>query len=50
MTLKQAHKRYPHVPAYLVLWAIENVDDPDVLHRGLMSLEKAIRLQRQVAA
>ena len=50
MTLKQARKRYPLVPEDIVQWAIENIDDPVDLDRGLVQLQQAIRLQRLLAA
>lgn len=50
MTLKQARKRYPLVPETIVRWAIENIDDPDDLDRGLVQLQQAIRLQRLIAS
>jgi hypothetical protein len=50
MTLKQARKRYPLVPEDIVEWAIENIDDPVDLDRGLVQLQQAIRLQRLLAA
>lgn len=45
MTLKQARKRYPQVPADIIRWAVENIADPDDLDRGLFRLEQAIELQ-----
>jgi hypothetical protein len=45
MTLKQARKRYPQVPADIIRWAVENISDPDDLDRGLHRLEQAIELQ-----
>jgi hypothetical protein len=50
MTLKQARKRYPLVPEQIVQWAVENIDDPVNLDRGLVQLQQAIRLQRLIAA
>ena len=49
MTLKQARKRYPQVPADIVRWAVENISDPDDLDRGLHRLEEAIELQLKYA-
>jgi hypothetical protein len=49
MTLKQARKRYPLVPEDVVRWAIENIEDPIDLDRGLVQLQQAIRLQRLIA-
>ncbi len=49
MTLKQARQRYPLVPEDIVLWAIEHIDDPVDLDRGLVQLQQAIRLQRLIA-
>jgi hypothetical protein len=45
LTLKQARKRYPRVPADIIRWAVENIGDPDDLDRGLFRLEQAIELQ-----
>ena len=47
MTLKQAHRRYPHVPEQIVQWALQNVSDADALYGGLARLEQAIRIQRR---
>ena len=49
MTLKQARRRYPLVPEEIVRWAIQNIDDPVDLDRGLVQLQQAIRLQRLIA-
>ena len=49
MTLKQARKRYPLVPEEIVRWAIENIDDPVSLDRGLIQMQQVIRLQRLIA-
>lgn len=50
MTLKQARKRYPLVPEDIIRWAVENIDDPCDLDRGISQLQQAIRLQRTIAA
>ncbi|MDO8963132.1 MAG: hypothetical protein Q7W30_01415 [Coriobacteriia bacterium] len=49
MTLKQARKRYPLVPADILSWAVENIRDPEDLDRGLFRLEQAIQLQLKYA-
>jgi hypothetical protein len=49
MTLKQARKRYPKVPADIIQWAVENISDPDDLDRGLHRLEQAIELELKYA-
>lgn len=45
MTLSQARKRYPLVPRDIVKWAVENIQDPEALARGLYRLEQARRIQ-----
>ncbi len=45
MTLSQARKRYPLVPAEIVKWAVENIRDSRDLERGLNRLEQAKRVQ-----
>ncbi|MCX8007561.1 MAG: hypothetical protein N3B11_05540 [Coriobacteriia bacterium] len=45
MTLAQARKRYPLVPREIVKWAVENIQDPEALARGLYRLEQARRIQ-----
>lgn len=45
MTLSQARKRYPLVPAEIVKWAVENISDSRDLERGLTRLEQAKRIQ-----
>ena len=45
MTLAQARKRYPHVPADIIRWAVENIPDPQKIERGLERLETAKRVQ-----
>jgi len=50
MTLKQARKRYPLVPEEIIRWAVDHIDDPSDLDRGLTQLQQAIRLQRTIAA
>ena len=41
MTLAQALKRFPHVPAEIIKWAMENIRDPRDLERGLNRLEQS---------
>lgn len=50
MTLAQARKRFPHVPAEIVKWAVENIRDARDLERGLNRLEQARRIQMKYAA
>ena len=45
MTLAQARKRYPNVPAEIVKWAVENIPDPRNIERGLSTLEQSKRIQ-----
>lgn len=45
MTLAQARRRYPNVPAEIVKWAVENIRDPRDLERGLNRLEQTKRAQ-----
>ena len=45
MTLRQARKRYPHVPKEIVRWAIDNIADPDDVDRGLRRLNQTKELQ-----
>jgi hypothetical protein len=45
MTLSQAQRRYPNVPAEIVKWAVENISDPRDVDRGLSRLEAARRVQ-----
>lgn len=45
MTVSQARKRYPLVPAEIVKWAVENISDQSDLARGLNRLEQAKRLE-----
>lgn len=45
MTVAQARRRYPHVPAEIVKWAVQNIPDPSDLERGLFRLEQARRIQ-----
>lgn len=45
MTLSQARRRFPHVPAEIVRWAVENIRDPRDLERGLDRLEQTRRVQ-----
>ncbi len=49
MTLAQARKRYPMVPAEIVQWAVENIPNPADLERGLSRLEAAKRVQIKYA-
>ena len=50
MTLAQARKRYPHVPAEIVKWAVENIPDPRDVDRGLSRLEQSKRIQLKYAS
>jgi len=50
MTLAQARKRYPLVPAEIVRWAVENIPDPRNVERGLSRLEQAKRLEMKYTA
>lgn len=50
MTLAQARKRFPNVPADIVKWALENIRDPRDLERGLNRLEQAKRIQLKYAS
>ncbi len=50
MTLAQARKRYPNVPAEIVQWAVENIPDPRDIERGLNRLEQAKRVQIKYSA
>ncbi len=50
MTLAQARKRYPHVPAEIVKWAVKNIPDPRDVERGLDRLEQARRVQLKYSA
>lgn len=45
MTLAQARKRYPNVPAEIIRWAVDNIRDPRDLERGLNRLEQSKRIQ-----
>ena len=45
MTLAQARKRFPNVPAEIVKWAVENIPDPRNIERGLGMLEQSKRIQ-----
>jgi hypothetical protein len=50
MTLAQARKRYPHVPAEIIRWAVENIPDPRDIERGLDRLETAKRVELKYAS
>lgn len=50
MTLAQARKRYPLVPAEIVKWAVENIPDPRDVDRGLMRLENSRRVELKYSA
>jgi hypothetical protein len=50
MTLAQARKRFPNVPAEIVKWAVENIRDPRDLERGLNRLEQSKRVQARYAS
>jgi len=49
MTLSQARKRFPLVPAEILKWALENIDDPRDLEQGLGRLEQTKRIQIKYA-
>ncbi|MBI5230642.1 MAG: hypothetical protein HY876_00570 [Coriobacteriales bacterium] len=50
MTLSQARKRFPHVPAEIVKWAVENIPDPRDIERGLRRLEETKRVYLKYAS
>lgn len=50
MTLAQARRRYPNVPAEIVQWAVENIPDPRNVERGLSRLEQSKRVQIKYAS
>jgi len=50
MTLAQAQRRFPNVPAEIVKWAVDNIRDPRDLERGLNRLEQAKRVQLKYSA
>jgi hypothetical protein len=50
MTLAQARKRYPNVPAEIIKWAVENIPDPRDVERGLGRLEQAKRIELKYAS
>ena len=50
MTLAQARRRFPHVPAEIVKWAVENIPDPRDIERGLTRLEQSKRVQIKYAS
>jgi len=50
MTLSQARERYPHVPTEIVLWAIENINDPVDIERGLRRIEESRRMELKYAS
>jgi hypothetical protein len=50
MTLAQARKRYPLVPAEIVKWAVENIPDPRDVERGLLRLENSRRVELMYSA
>ncbi len=50
MTLSQARKRYPNVPAEILRWAVENIRDVRDLERGLSRLEQTRRIQIKYAS
>jgi hypothetical protein len=49
MTLAQARRRFPNVPAHIVKWAVENIANPRDIERGLNRLEQAKRVQLKYA-
>lgn len=50
MTLAQARKRFPLVPAEIVQWALENIPDPRDIERGLLRLEQSRRMELKYSA
>lgn len=50
MTLAQAKVRFPHVPAEIVKWALDNIPDPGKIERSLGSLEQTKRVQLKYAS
>lgn len=50
MTLAQARRRYPNVPADIIKWAVQNIRDPRDLERGLNRLEQSKRVQLKYSA
>jgi len=50
MTLAQARRRFPHVPAEIVKWAVQNIRDPRDLERGLGRLEQTKVVQLKYSA
>lgn len=50
MTVAQARKRYPHVPAHIVKWAVENIRNQRDLERGLNRLEQSQQVQIKYAS
>lgn len=50
MTLAQACKRFPLVPAEIVQWALENIPNPRDIERGLMRLEQSRRMELKYSA
>jgi hypothetical protein len=50
MTLAQARRRFPHVSAEIIRWAVENIRDPRDLERGLNRLEQAKCLELKYAS
>jgi hypothetical protein len=50
MTLAQARRRYPNVPAEIVRWAVENIPDPRDIERALTRLEQSKRIQIKYAS
>ncbi len=47
MTVAEARKRYPYVPREILKWALENIENPRDLERGLTRLDQARRIQMQ---
>jgi hypothetical protein len=45
MTLRQARKRFPHVPEEIIRWALDNIPDPRDVERGLFRLDQSRQLQ-----
>ncbi len=49
MTLAQARRRYPLVPAEVLKWAVQNIDDSKALERCLRRVEQTKRMQIKYA-
>ncbi len=49
MTLSQARRRFPFIPAEVVDWAVQNIDNPGALERCLRQLDQSRRLRLKYA-